>query len=118
MDLGAVLSLWRTPSEDRRSWSRAPEVYRRLGERILKLGEPLLAYDRERAQTQSAFVLKDAIGQLINSSSSGGGSKSSDGTSGGSQAAAGGNPFPSVNEASTSKAGNCNCLNNQRSKKK
>jgi len=45
MDLGAVLSLWRTPLEDRRSWSRAPEVYRRLGERILKLGEPLLAYD-------------------------------------------------------------------------
>jgi len=45
LDLGAVLSVWRTPREDRKSWSRAPEVYQRLGERILKLGEPLLAYD-------------------------------------------------------------------------
>ena len=69
-------------------------------------------------QTQSAFVLEDAIGQLINSSSSGGGSKSSDGASGGSQAAAGGSPVPGVNEASTSKAGNCNCMDNQRSKKR
>jgi phospholipid/cholesterol/gamma-HCH transport system substrate-binding protein len=69
-------------------------------------------------QTQSAFVLEDAIGQLINSSSSGGGgSKSSGGTSGGGQAA-GGNPPPSVNEASNSKAGNCNCMDNQRSKKR
>jgi phospholipid/cholesterol/gamma-HCH transport system substrate-binding protein len=68
-------------------------------------------------QTQSAFVLEDAIGQLINSSSSGGGgSKSSGGTSGGGQAAGGGNPLPSVNEASNSKAGNCNCMDNQRSK--
>jgi phospholipid/cholesterol/gamma-HCH transport system substrate-binding protein len=68
-------------------------------------------------QTQSAFVLEDAIGQLINnSSSSGGGAKSSESASGGSQAA-GGNPFPSIGDASNSKAGNCNCMNNQRSKK-
>jgi class 3 adenylate cyclase/tetratricopeptide (TPR) repeat protein len=45
LDLGAVLAIWRTPHEDRKSWSREPEVYRRLGERVLKLGEPLLAYD-------------------------------------------------------------------------
>jgi phospholipid/cholesterol/gamma-HCH transport system substrate-binding protein len=69
-------------------------------------------------QTQSAFVLEDAIGQLINSSSSGGASKSSESTSGGAQAGAGGNPFPSINEASNSKGGNCNCINNQSSKKK
>lgn len=67
--------------------------------------------------TQSAFVLEDAIGQLINSSSSSGGSKSGTGTSGG-QAAAGGNPFPSINEASDSKAGNCNCMSKQGSKRK
>jgi phospholipid/cholesterol/gamma-HCH transport system substrate-binding protein len=70
-------------------------------------------------QTQSAFVLEDAIGQLINSSSSSGGSsKSNEITSSGSQPAAGGNPLPSTNEASNSRAGNCNCMNNQRSKKK
>jgi phospholipid/cholesterol/gamma-HCH transport system substrate-binding protein len=69
-------------------------------------------------QTQSAFVLEDAIGQLINSSSSSGGSKSSESTSGGAPAAAGGNPFPSLNEASNSRTGNCNCFNNQGSKKK
>lgn len=69
--------------------------------------------------TQSAFVLEDAIGQLINSSNSGGsGSKSSGNTSGGGQAAAGGNPFPSIDEASNSKVGNCNCTNNQSSKRK
>jgi phospholipid/cholesterol/gamma-HCH transport system substrate-binding protein len=69
--------------------------------------------------TQSAFVLEDAIGQLINSSSSGGGSSKSGGsTSDGGQAAAGSNPFPSINEASNSQAGNCNCMNHQKSNRK
>ena len=68
--------------------------------------------------TQSAFVLEDAIGQLINSSSSSGGSKSGAGTSGGGQAASGGNPFPSINEASNAQAGNCNCISKQSSKRK
>ena len=45
LDLGTVLALWRTPREDRQSWASAPEIYQHLGERILKLGEPLLAYD-------------------------------------------------------------------------
>ena len=45
LDKGAVLSLWRVPREDRKSWSHAPEAYRSLGDRILRLGEPLLAYD-------------------------------------------------------------------------
>jgi phospholipid/cholesterol/gamma-HCH transport system substrate-binding protein len=44
------------------------------GERTLKAGDIL-------RQTQSAFVLEDAIGQLINSNSSGGGSGSGGGTS-------------------------------------
>jgi len=67
-------------------------------------------------QTQSAFVLEDAIGQLINSSSSGG-SKSSDSNSGANQANAGGNTFQSTDQGSNSKHGNCNCMNNQTSKK-
>ena len=61
-------------------------------------------------QTQSAFVLEDAIGQLINSSGS---SKSSS-----NQSSADGNPFPSINEAANSKTGNCNCINSDSSKKK
>jgi phospholipid/cholesterol/gamma-HCH transport system substrate-binding protein len=68
-------------------------------------------------QTQSAFVLEDAIGQLINSSGSGG-SKSSEGSSSGNQANAGGNRFPSINEASPSNAGNCNCIGKQSNNKK
>jgi phospholipid/cholesterol/gamma-HCH transport system substrate-binding protein len=70
--------------------------------------------------TQSAFVLEDAIGQLINGSSSGGGgAKSGANTSGGGgQAAAGSNPSPSINEASNSQAGNCNCPNCQKSNRK
>ena len=64
--------------------------------------------------TQSAFVLEDAIGQLINSSNSGsGGSKS-----GGGQAAAESTSAPGVNEASNSQAGNCNCSNRQTSNRK
>jgi phospholipid/cholesterol/gamma-HCH transport system substrate-binding protein len=63
--------------------------------------------------TQSAFVLEDAIGQLINSSSAnGGGSKSSDSSSGSSQFAGGANASRSVNDGSHSNTGNCNCLNN------
>jgi len=55
--------------------------------------------------TQSAFVLEDAIGQLINSSGSG--SKSGEATSSG-------NSTPSTGEASNSKTGNCNCLDNSK----
>jgi phospholipid/cholesterol/gamma-HCH transport system substrate-binding protein len=62
-------------------------------------------------QTQSAFILEDAIGQLINNS----GSNSSANNSGNSQAQAGSNS--SINESSTSQAGNCNCINSQASKK-
>jgi phospholipid/cholesterol/gamma-HCH transport system substrate-binding protein len=70
-------------------------------------------------QTQSAFVLEDAIGQLINSSSSSGrGPKSSESSSGSSQAVTGGNPSPSVEKSSNSKAGNCNCNKTQSNNKK
>jgi len=42
-DLGRLQALWRT--HDPEGWSVSPEQYRLLGERILKLGEPLVAYD-------------------------------------------------------------------------
>jgi phospholipid/cholesterol/gamma-HCH transport system substrate-binding protein len=68
-------------------------------------------------QTQSAFVLEDAIGQLINSSgSSSGGSKSGESTPGGGPAAVA-SPLPSIGAAPSSKARNCGCMNNQQSKK-
>jgi class 3 adenylate cyclase/tetratricopeptide (TPR) repeat protein len=43
LNLSSLLALWhaRTPGE----WDDAPEIYRYLGQRVLKLGEPLLAYD-------------------------------------------------------------------------
>jgi len=43
LTLTSVISLWHrhTPEE----WSSSPETYRELGQRVLKLGEPLLAYD-------------------------------------------------------------------------
>lgn len=42
-DLADLMSIWRArePTE----WSRSPEIYRALSERILAHGEPLLAYD-------------------------------------------------------------------------
>jgi len=42
-DLAELMSIWR--GRDLAEWSRAPEVYRSLGERILAQGEPLLAFD-------------------------------------------------------------------------
>ncbi|MBV8770828.1 MAG: outer membrane lipid asymmetry maintenance protein MlaD [Deltaproteobacteria bacterium] len=68
-------------------------------------------------QTESAFILEDAIGQLINSSGSGG-SKSSEAGSGGTTSTAAGNSSTRVDAGSNSKPGNCNCFNNQTSKKK
>ena len=43
LDLASLLGLWQARNKDR--WSDSPEVYRRLANRIVKLGEPLLAYD-------------------------------------------------------------------------
>jgi phospholipid/cholesterol/gamma-HCH transport system substrate-binding protein len=74
--------------------------------------------------TQSAFVLEDAIGQLINGSgSSSGSSRSAPGAPGaGAEAAqgtsSGGNPFPSVSgPQSGSNPGNCNCSGQNSNKK-
>jgi phospholipid/cholesterol/gamma-HCH transport system substrate-binding protein len=79
-------------------------------------GEHNLAAGGTIRQTQSAFVLEDAIGQLINNSGSGG-SKPSDSSSGANQANAGGATVSGVDQGSNSKAGNCNCMNNKTSKK-
>ncbi len=43
MSLEELLSLWQSHSHE--SWAGMPELYRALGNRILKLGEPLFAYD-------------------------------------------------------------------------
>jgi class 3 adenylate cyclase len=42
-DLAVFENLWRTRDAD--AWAEHPEIYRLLCQRILKLGEPLLAYD-------------------------------------------------------------------------
>jgi class 3 adenylate cyclase len=43
LDLGAVLTMWRTQDPDR--VAQSPDMACRLGERIIKLGEPLFACD-------------------------------------------------------------------------
>jgi class 3 adenylate cyclase len=43
LDLNRVLAIWQV--RERTRWARSPEIYRRLGERLNKLGEMLLAYD-------------------------------------------------------------------------
>src|ERR1700736_538038 len=41
--LSELMSIWRARQAE--EWSRSPEIYRSVGERILHQGEPLLAYD-------------------------------------------------------------------------
>lgn len=43
VNLPSAIALWQ--SHDPEEWANTPELYRRLGRRVLKLGEPLLAYD-------------------------------------------------------------------------
>ncbi len=43
LNLSSVLALWNSRSPD--EWANTPEIYKHLGQRVLKLGEPLLAYD-------------------------------------------------------------------------
>jgi class 3 adenylate cyclase len=43
VNLPSAIALWL--SHDPEEWAHTPEIYRRLGGRVLKLGEPLLAYD-------------------------------------------------------------------------
>lgn len=42
-DLDSLMALWRGRNDE--EWARLPDAYRRLAERLLGLGEPLLAYD-------------------------------------------------------------------------
>ena len=42
-DLAGLIAIWCT--RDTALWSRSPEVYRAIGQRILQQGEPLLAFD-------------------------------------------------------------------------
>ena len=43
LQLSGAIALWQ--SRDPEEWAERPELYRRLGRRVLKMGEPLLAYD-------------------------------------------------------------------------
>lgn len=43
LNLLALIALWQSHTPE--DWARTPEFYRRMGRRVLKLGEPLLAYD-------------------------------------------------------------------------
>ena len=43
LDLVALLALWRM--RNREVWPRSAKPYRLVGERLRKLGEPLLAFD-------------------------------------------------------------------------
>jgi phospholipid/cholesterol/gamma-HCH transport system substrate-binding protein len=69
-------------------------------------------------QTESAFILEDAIGQLINGSSSGSGSSKSGDSAGGSESGGAGNPSTNINKPANSTGRNCNCMGNQSSNKK
>jgi class 3 adenylate cyclase len=43
LNLPGIIGLWHGHSPD--DWNKSPEVYRTIGQRVLKLGEPLLGYD-------------------------------------------------------------------------
>lgn len=43
LDLSSIFALWQ--SHDPEQWSGAPETYLNLGQRMLRSGEPLIAYD-------------------------------------------------------------------------
>jgi class 3 adenylate cyclase len=65
-DLQALLLLWQTRNPT--VWHRHPELYQRLGERILKLGEPLVAYDvvtRGREDWPHDLRLRQLLGHAL-----------------------------------------------------
>ncbi len=43
VELADLMAIWR--SRDLEEWTSSPEIYQLLGEKVLKQGEPLLAYD-------------------------------------------------------------------------
>jgi class 3 adenylate cyclase/tetratricopeptide (TPR) repeat protein len=61
-DLVLLQGLWR--AHDPEVWSVSPEPYRLLGEKILKLGEPLLAYDVV-AEGMKSFPQELRLRQLL-----------------------------------------------------
>jgi class 3 adenylate cyclase len=61
-DLAPLQGLWR--AHDPEVWSANPEPYRLLGERILKLGEPLVAYDVV-AEGMKSFAQDLRLRQLL-----------------------------------------------------
>jgi len=61
-DLALLQALWR--AHDPEVWSVNPEPYRLLGEKILKLGEPLLAYDVV-AEGMKSFPQELRLRQLL-----------------------------------------------------
>ena len=62
LDLALAQALWRT--RDPATWASDPETYRLLGERTLKLGEPLAAYD-VIAEGMKAFPQDVRLQQLF-----------------------------------------------------
>jgi phospholipid/cholesterol/gamma-HCH transport system substrate-binding protein len=67
--------------------------------------------------TQSAFILEDAIGQLINSSGSSKPAPAAGGGEAGQAGSSGNNPFPSLSGPPGSNSGNCNCSGQNNNKK-
>jgi len=57
LNLSSAIATWQARDPD--EWKQNPELYRRLGRRVLKLGEPLLAYDvlTEGLKAEPADVL-------------------------------------------------------------
>ncbi|MGB0597787.1 MAG: TRAFs-binding domain-containing protein [Rubripirellula sp.] len=61
LELGMLLQIWNARSDDDRAWFCQPELYRQLGRRFLKLGEPPLA--REVALTALELSVDDGSGE-------------------------------------------------------
>jgi class 3 adenylate cyclase/tetratricopeptide (TPR) repeat protein len=61
-DLALLLGLWRAHDPD--GWATNPESYRLFGERMLKLGEPLVAYDAV-AEGMKSFPQDIRLRQLL-----------------------------------------------------
>ncbi|MGZ8847134.1 MAG: TRAFs-binding domain-containing protein [Pyrinomonadaceae bacterium] len=56
LNVQSLIALWQAHTPE--DWEKTPELYHRLGRRLLKLGEPLLAYDilTEGLKAQPAHV--------------------------------------------------------------
>ena len=61
-DLASMQELWRSHDPD--VWSASPEIYRIFGDRVLKLGQPLIAYD-VAAEGIKSFSTNVPLRQLL-----------------------------------------------------